>query len=102
MAGMVAAMTYGRDSVFAPMRHRPFKWFFIAGAISNAGSWMQIVTVPYVIFQITGSRAWLGTAALIAAIPGIGANALSGSIADRFDRRRVLQITQALLLVVAL
>lgn len=85
-----------RHSVRA-LRHRNFAVFWTGALISNSGSWIQNATVPYVLYQLTRSEAWVGLATFAQFIPGVIFGPLGGSLADRLDRRRFLLLTQALL-----
>jgi len=61
-----------------------------ASLLSSSGTWLQMVAVPYVIYTITGSGAWLGFAGFLGYAPMVLSGPYAGSIADRFDRRKVL------------
>lgn len=86
---------------FAPLKNRDFALFFWASAISNAGSSMQQITVPFVVYELTGSRTWLGTAALLGQLPAVAANFVSGTLADRLSVKKLLIATQAAMMVFA-
>ena len=60
----------------------------MAAILSNTGSTMQQVTVPFVIYELTKSTAWLGISAAIALIPPVLLGPLGGALADRVSRRR--------------
>jgi transposase InsO family protein len=62
--------------------------------LSNSGTWVQNLTVPYVVFQLTHSSTWVGIAAFSQLAPMAMMSPLGGTIADRLDRRRVLLVTQ--------
>lgn len=87
--------------MWSPLRHVHFRRFFGAAVVSNVGAWMQSVATPFVVYEITGSEAWLGATAFISMIVGTVANTPGGLLADRFDRRVVLSLTQALQMVAA-
>jgi MFS family permease len=96
-----AAAPSGFSQAFASLRHRDFALFWSAGLISNTGSWMQNITVPYVLYQLTHSTTWLGVSAFASFFPALVMGPLAGTVADRYSRRRVLLITQTFLMVVA-
>jgi MFS family permease len=79
----------------AALRIRDFRVFWIGALISNTGTWMQNVTVPYVVFQITDSAAWLGFAGFAQFVPAWLMGPVGGVMADRFPRRKVLIVTAA-------
>lgn len=90
-----------RQAVVA-LRYKDFRRFWTGAAISNVGSWMQNLTVPYVIFQLTQSAAWVGFAAFIQLAPTVVLGPVAGWLADRFSRRALLLLGQALQAVFAL
>ena len=76
--------------------------FVIGATISNAGSFMQATAVPFVLYELTGSNAWVGAAAFAA----LGFSVLIGPVAgisiDRFSQKRVLMLGQVVQFVPAL
>ena len=83
-----------KGQAVAALRHPSFALFWFGALVSNVGSWMQNVTVPYVIFQLTRSAGWVGLAAFASLFPSLLLGPLAGSLADRFDRRRLLLWSQ--------
>lgn len=88
------------DSLRA-LRHRNFALFWWGALVSNTGMWVQNVTVPFVVFELTGSAAWVGFAGFAQLFPAWLMGPAGGSIADRFPRRNVLLVSQAAMAVVA-
>ena len=86
---------------FAALRYRNFAMFWTGAVLSNTGSSMQMVTVPYVIFTLTNSTAWLGISSAIAFIPNVLVGPIGGALADRYNRRSVLLITQTIQMLAA-
>jgi MFS family permease len=86
----------------AALRHRDFALFWWSSLVSNSGTWLQNVAVPFVVFRLTHSAAWVGFATFAQFAPGVVLAPIAGSIADRFPRRSVLLVNQTLLGVVAL
>ena len=84
------------QSMWEPMQHTGFRRFFAAAVVSNAGSWMQSVAVPFTVFEITNSKTWLGISAFTGMFVGMLANAPGGMLADRYARRKVLIVTQTI------
>ena len=97
---MTTAME-ARRGAFAALRSRDYALFWCAAIVSNSGTWMQTITVPYVIFQLTHSSTWVGFSAFMAFGPALLVGPLAGSIADRFPRKQVVLVTQALMMVFA-
>lgn len=91
----------GLRSAAAALKIRDFRVFWIGALVSNTGTWMQNLAVPYVVFEITGSAAWLGFAGFAQFLPAWLMGPTGGAIADRFPRRKVLIVTAAGQAVVA-
>jgi len=90
-----------RHSVRA-FRHRNFTIFWCGALVSNTGNWLQNLTVPYVLYQLTGSAFWVSLATVAQFAPGLLLGPLGGSLADRHERRRILLVTQSAMAFVAL
>ena len=69
---------------------------------SWAGQWTQQAALGWVIYEITGSGTLLGAVMGVRAIPMVLLTPLSGVAADRYDRQRLLQASQALAAAVSL
>jgi MFS family permease len=85
----------------AAFQYKEFSVFFGAGLLSNTGTWMQTVTVPYVVDQLTHSTALVGLSAFAAFFPATIVGPLAGSLADRYDRRTVLIWAQVVMMSMA-
>lgn len=90
-----------RDAARA-FRHRNFALFWTGAVLSNTGSWVQNVTVPFVVFKLTGSAGWLGVAGFAQLFPAWLMGPVGGVVADRFPRRSVLLVTQTMMALLAL
>jgi MFS family permease len=83
-----------RQSVKA-LHHRDFALFWSGALASNAGTWMQNVTVPFVLLELTHSALWVGLSAFVQFFPAVIFGPVAGSLADRFSRRMLLLWSQA-------
>src|SRR5690348_11632991 len=70
-----------------------------AGAL--IGMWMQRIAIGWLTWQLTGSGFWLGVVAFADFFPVILVGPIAGAAADRWDRLRVVKISQAIGLVQA-
>jgi len=86
----------------AALRYRDFRLFWTGQLISNIGTWMQMTATSWLLYQLTGSPALLGLNGIFRAIPAIGLGVISGTFADRYDRRWMLLYTQVALGTLAL
>jgi MFS family permease len=79
-----------------PLRHRDFGLLFFANTVSNIGTWMQTIAVGALVQGITHQPIWAAAVAVAAFLP-VGLIApVGGVLADRFERRRVLMITNTI------
>jgi len=82
-----------------PLRtSREFRLLWSGQLVSQAGSALRLVAIPYQIYLLTGSSLAVGLIGLFSAIPLITLSLFGGVIADRMDRRRLLLVTQTCLL----
>jgi MFS family permease len=91
----------GLREALTAFRYRNFAIFWSGALLSSTGTWVQWVTVPFVVLQLTGSAAWVGFTGFLQFLPAVLVGPLAGSIADRFHRRSVLLVTQTLQAAVA-
>ena len=81
---------------FLSLRTRNFRLFFIGQTISNTGNWLTNVTLILLVLHITNSGAALGILAACQYGPILLLSVWAGAIADRFNKRNLLFITQSL------
>jgi MFS family permease len=75
-------------------KHRDFALFWSSALVSSTGTWVQNTTVPFVVYDLTGSKSLIGITAFLNMFPTVLVGPLAGSLADRFPRRKVLMVTQ--------
>lgn len=80
--------------MFASLRHRNYRYFWVGTLVSNIGDWMDNVAFNWLMWELTGSAAFLGLLALFRAAPILVFTLFGGALADRMERRRLLQLTQ--------
>lgn len=86
----------------ALMREGPFRRYIIGSAISDTGTWMQVMAQGWVMSSLTNRGFLLGLAAAAAGVPTILLAMKGGEAADRYDKRRILIWTQIVQIVLAL
>jgi predicted MFS family arabinose efflux permease len=92
-----------RFTTFQALRHRGFRLLWSGLAVSAVGTWMQIVATSLLVLDLThGSAVALGTVSLAQALSFLLFAPLGGSLADRFDKRRLLMVTQSFLMALAI
>jgi len=78
------------------LSHRNFRLFFIGQTISLSGSWMQQIAMSWLVFQLTHSSFALGLTLFLGQISCLIFTPFIGVWTDRWNKHRVLFITQAL------
>jgi MFS family permease len=76
-----------------PLRHPAYRRLFSSSVVTAMGSQMTAVAVPYQIYQLTDSSAWVGIASLCGLLPLIVFGLWGGSVADTMDRRTLMLLT---------
>src|SRR6184192_538286 len=83
------------------LRPGSFRRYIIGSAISDTGTWMQVMAQMWVMTTLTTSALMLGLVNLCSGLPMLALTMVGGSAADRFDKRKILLITQYLQIGVA-
>lgn len=99
--GWATAAPSGRGSTFRALRHPNFRLFFFGQLISLIGTWMQTIAQQWLVYRLTGSATMLGTVNLVAVLPLVPMSLWGGSLADRFPKRSILVVTQAVMMILA-
>jgi MFS family permease len=91
----------GWRASLAPLRHRNYALVWAAGFVSNIGTWMETVAVGDLVADRTGEAGWTALVAAAAFLPMGLLGPVGGAIADRVDRRRMLQLMTLAQMVLA-
>ena len=88
---------------FRSLAHRDYRRYATGGFISNVGTWMQRVAQDWLVLLVTGgSASALGITTGLQFLPILLFGALGGVFADRYDKRKLLMVTQTLMAAPAL
>jgi MFS family permease len=91
-----------RVRILEPLHYRNFAIFLCGAAVSNIGNWVQTSALSWYINQNTHSSAMVGLSNLFTKIPVMLLVLFTGALADRVDRKRLILLSQACLMVCAL
>src|SRR3972149_73364 len=80
-----------------PPPPRAFRRFYGAQVVAQTGAWMQMVSQSWLVLQLTASPFKLGLISTLQFAPVLLFSVVSGAVADRLPKRRVLVATQATL-----
>lgn len=92
----------GLPRALSSLKHRDYALFSAGQLISLSGSWMQNTAQGWLVYQLTGSAFYLGLVAAMGTVPVLFLTLPAGSLADRWPKRRLLLVTQTILLIQAL
>jgi MFS family permease len=86
-------------ALFKVLRHRNYRLFISGQLVSQMGNWINNVAQSWLVYSLTHSPLLLGVTSFAGQVPVFFFSSFGGVIADRFDRRRLLMVTQALSIV---
>ncbi len=98
---LALAETSGLPQIVRALRNPNFRLFWSGNFLSNIGTWMQNVAQGWLVLELTNSAFWLGVVGFAGAIPFLLFTLFGGVIADRVNKRRLLMMTQSVMMVLA-
>ena len=79
-----------------PMRkYRDFRYLWTSGLISNLGSMITYVAIPFQVKELTNSYLAVGISGLVELVPLIIFGLYGGVLADAVDRKKMIWFTEA-------
>ncbi len=81
------------------LRYRNYRLFFAGQGISLIGSWLTRVATSWLVYRLTGSALLLGLVAFAGQVPTFVLAPFAGVLIDRWNRHRILVVTQVLAMV---
>lgn len=92
----------GLSFVIRALKYRNYRLFFSGQAISLIGTWMQRIALAWLVYRLTNSKFLLGMVEFTGQMPAFLLTPLAGVVADRWNRHRLLIVTQAIAMLQAL
>lgn len=92
----------GLNFIFRAFRYRNYRLFFIGQGISLIGVWMQGIAMSWLVYRLSNSALLLGVVGFAGQIPTFLCAFIGGIMADRYNRHRILIITQILSMILTL
>jgi len=77
-------------------KHPNFRLFFAGQSISLVGTWIHTMTMSWMVYRLSGSAFLLGLTGFASMAPIFFFSPLGGLAADRFNRQKLLILTQTL------
>src|SRR5436190_21269325 len=103
-----AILTEARDEtsgvafMVRALAHKNYRLFFSGQSISLIGTWMTRIAMSWLVYRLTGSALLLGVVGFAGQIPSFLLAPFAGVLVDRWNRHRLLVVTQILALVQSL
>jgi MFS transporter, DHA1 family, staphyloferrin A biosynthesis exporter len=79
-----------------PLSYPSFRWLWSSSLCAYMSMWIQGASIAWLVYELTGSAAMVGAVAGVRIFPLLALAPLSGVAADRYDRRKLLQVSQGL------
>src|SRR6516225_11209049 len=89
----LAAAERRRAVLRAPLRVDAFRRLLAAMAVSIAGDWLYNVALLVFVYDRTHSAAWVGATTIVRLVPYVVFGSAGGALADRYDRRTVMVVS---------
>ncbi len=87
--------------VLRSLRHRNYRLFFVGQGISLVGTWMQQIALGWLVYRLTDSAFLLGLVGFAGQIPTFLLASFAGVLADRYNKHKIIIITQTLAMLQA-
>jgi len=92
---------FSLSHTFASLQHRNYRLFFFGQLVSLIGTWMQNVAQAWLVYELTHSPFKLGVVAFCSGVPVLAFSLWAGVVADRMPKRRLLLMTQTVMMALA-
>ena len=89
-------------ATFSSLAHRDFRYLWLGMMAMMGGVQMEMVAIGYLVYDITSSPFLLGLVEAGFAIPTLALALLGGALADRLNRKRVIQASQLVAVIVGI
>jgi MFS family permease len=93
---MAEGMAPPRITTFHSLQFRDFRYLWQGQVGAAASQWMENIARPFLMLELTDSALLVGLVAGTRMIPMLFFGVWAGVLADRVDKKRILQITQAI------
>ena len=86
----------GPHHIGRALRSRNYRLFFSGQSVSLIGTWITRIATSWLVYRLTGSALLLGLVSFAGQIPTLLLAPFAGVLVDRWDRHRILLVTQVL------
>ncbi len=89
-------------TTFNSLENRDYRWYWCSSMFAAAVLQMNLMARSWLVFDLTDSFLQLGIVSFIAGMPLFVLSPFGGTVADRFDKRNLILLTQLLMAVIVL
>ena len=82
------------SDTFSALKHKNYRYYFVGMGVSLVGTWMQNIAQPWLAYTLTDSPLLLSLVGAMQFLPMLLFSLFSGVIIDKFDKKKLLYITQ--------
>jgi MFS family permease len=82
--------------LFRALRNRNYRLYFFGQSISLIGTWVTRIASSWLVYRLTDSEFLLGLVTFVGQIPALLLSPIAGVYIDRWNKHRVLVVTQSL------
>ncbi|HEX2924230.1 MAG TPA: MFS transporter [Chloroflexota bacterium] len=93
--------THARSRMFASLHYANYRLLWMGNLVSQSGDWMDQLAFNWLVLSLTGSPFFLGLVNFCRAVPILLFTLVGGAAADRFERRRLMMVTQSFAMLLA-
>ncbi|HEU4331738.1 MAG TPA: MFS transporter [Lapillicoccus sp.] len=90
------------STTFSSLQNRNFRLFLAGHFVTSTGLWVQRIAQDWLVLTLTDSPAAVGLTTALQFLPTLLFGLHAGVLADRFPKRRILQVTQSTMALMAL
>jgi MFS family permease len=102
MNGVIPVNLKSVKTIFSSLGSRNYRLYFTGQSISLIGTWMQHVALSWLVYRLTGSVFLLGLIGFTSQIPTFILSPFTGVLTDRFNRHRIMILTQVFFMIQSL
>jgi MFS family permease len=84
------------------LQHKNYRLFFSGQTVSLIGTWMTRIATSWLVYRLTGSAMLLGVVGFAGQMPSFLLGPFAGVLVDRWNRHRLLVVTQVLAMLQSL
>ena len=84
-------------SAVAPLHHSAFRVLWAVSVLSAIGTFIQSIAASWLMLEMTGSSTWVGLMVASSTLPLLFLALFTGTLADMFDRTKIMLIAQVIM-----